>query len=482
MQSIHPIDAREAKIAKIAESETDMAALQKDLKEIIEGTAFKGSHRSGQFLKFIVDQAIVGNFDSLKERMIGIELFGRLPSYNTGEDAIVRVTASDVRKRLLQHYGRYGTTSQFYISLPLGSYIPEIVHKCEITVPPAEAFDAEAVDSLHGPLTAHPDATQPSLTQPSHEALTVSAVHPIELVPESSPNRRLWVLFGSSLVILNLALWGIFWFHSTRRKPEPASVLPWSALFNPAHATLLITSDPNLVAIQRMTGTEISVSDYANRKYIPEPNKLTPEETRFFNLVLKGDNSAAAIDPLIAVNIAELAKTSFQRIEVHAARSIRLTDLKTDDNFIILGSPRSNPWFSLFTDQLDFVFAFDQSSGQEIIRNLHPRANESSVYVPTALGWATGQSYAVMALVQNPDQNGQVLLLAGANAEGTEAAGKLSVDQSRFAAALQKCGIDPSGPAKHFELLLRLNTMAGSPNNVDVVACHTLPGTAPQKP
>jgi hypothetical protein len=57
------------------------------------------------------------------------EVFGRSPSYDTGEDAIVRVTASDVRKRLLQHYDRYGSASEFRINLPLGSYIPEIIYE-----------------------------------------------------------------------------------------------------------------------------------------------------------------------------------------------------------------------------------------------------------------------------------------------------------------------------------------------------------------
>jgi hypothetical protein len=57
------------------------------------------------------------------------EVFGRSPSYDTGEDAIVRVTASDVRKRLLQHYDRNGSASEFRINLPLGSYIPEIIYE-----------------------------------------------------------------------------------------------------------------------------------------------------------------------------------------------------------------------------------------------------------------------------------------------------------------------------------------------------------------
>src|ERR1700745_1337622 len=121
-------DARTIELAKITETEEDIARLQQHVKEVIEGAAFKGSHRSGQFLQYIVDQAIAGHFESLKERVIGVELFGRSPSYDTGVDAIVRVTASDVRKRLLQHYGKDGATSDFRISLPSGSYIPEITH------------------------------------------------------------------------------------------------------------------------------------------------------------------------------------------------------------------------------------------------------------------------------------------------------------------------------------------------------------------
>src|ERR1017187_9595726 len=119
-------DYREAELAKIAESADSVIALQKHMNEIIKGKSFKGRHRSGQFLKFIVDQAIAGHFDSLKERHMGIELFGRSPSYDTGEDAIVRVTASDVRKRLLQHYDRGESISEFRITLPLGSYITQI--------------------------------------------------------------------------------------------------------------------------------------------------------------------------------------------------------------------------------------------------------------------------------------------------------------------------------------------------------------------
>jgi hypothetical protein len=465
MLSPSSTDTRIAEIAKIAETKGGLASLQQHLKEVIEGDVFKGSHRSGQFLQYVVDQAIAGHFDSLKERVIGMELFGRSASYDTGDDAIVRVTASDVRKRLLQHYGRYGTTSGFRISLPSGSYIPEIMRDphVEVALPEMTAKPHELVPALHEPalVSGEPGVNAPAFPQ-------------LETMQPKVASWRLPLLFAILLVALNLALWGIFWSRSQHSEAAYISSLPWSALFGSSHVIELITSDPNIAEIQGLTGAQVSVSDYANHNYIPAPNKLTPELDNFCRIILRGDK-ASEVDVPIAAKVAELAQANSTTVDVRAARSIQLTDLKSDNNFVFLGSPRSDPWFSLFSDQLDFRFVFNKTSGSEYIRNFHPRPNEQPQYVPSALGWATGDSYAILAFVKNPDQSGQVLLLAGANAEGTEAAGKLVTDLPRLSNELRKCGIVSSGPLRHFEMLLHLNTMAGTPNNIDTVACHILP-------
>jgi len=123
MNSIAQSHPRTAKIAETPERKLPFSA--SIFRKLLRAQRLGESHRSAQFLKHIVEQSIAGSFESLKERSIGIELFGRSPSYDTGEDAIVRVTASDVRKRLLQHYGKHGATSEARLILPLGSYIPE---------------------------------------------------------------------------------------------------------------------------------------------------------------------------------------------------------------------------------------------------------------------------------------------------------------------------------------------------------------------
>jgi hypothetical protein len=179
----------------------------------------------------------------------------------------------------------------------------------------------------------------------------------------------------------------IAWNRYSVVEVAPRSSLLWSAFFRSPHSTQIITSDPNIAEIEAFTGGQLSVSDYANHNYIPDPSKLTPEVTNFCRNILRGDK-AAAVDMPIAVYIGQMALASSRNVSVHAARSIQIQDLASEDNFVFLGSPRTNPWSALFSDQLDFRFVFDPKAKTEFIRNERPRPQEASTYVPTAPGWA----------------------------------------------------------------------------------------------
>jgi hypothetical protein len=61
-------------------------------------------------------------------------------------------------------------------------------------------------------------------------------------------------------------------------------------------------------------------------------------------------------------------------------------------------------------------------------------------------------------------------LVAGSSAEATEAAGRFALDRDALAGELKKNGVSPAG----FQVLLRVKTMAGSPNSFSVVAFHRL--------
>ncbi len=361
------ISLNDERRVKIFESEKDLSLLQQHLTEVIEGAAFRGSRRSGQFLRYVVDQAIAGHFDCLKERVIGIELFGRSPSYDTGDDAIVRVTASDVRKRLLQHYGRYGTTSKFRINLPLARIF--LKFPTNLTAMETGRMNCPILWKCTRRLT-----TTGALSVPGTELTAATDIGvQAQTTPGESKLSRNWLILISLVTVLNLAILGVSWKRVQSVTAVPPSILPWSALFNSPHAIQLITSDPDIAEIQQYVGGEISTSDYANHHLIPNPDNMTPEVQHFWGVIM-GDDKASFVDAKIAVQIAELAEAYGKKIDIHAARNIQMSALQTDDNFILMGSPRSDPWSTLFSNQLDFRFVFDKSSGQEIIQNVHPQA------------------------------------------------------------------------------------------------------------
>jgi len=100
--------------------------VRQHLDHVLSSHAFTGSRRTQDFLRLIVSHALEGEYDNLRERMIGAELFGRPVGYDTGSDSVVRVRASEVRKKLAQYYSELrGERPAVRIELPSGCYVPK---------------------------------------------------------------------------------------------------------------------------------------------------------------------------------------------------------------------------------------------------------------------------------------------------------------------------------------------------------------------
>lgn len=109
----------------IAASDSDTTlAIELELVSILDGPAFHSSSRSRAFLRFVVEEALAGRQDMLKERTIGVSIFGKPSDYDTGADSTVRVRANEVRKRLAGHYDVVAPNAGIRIELPLGTYAP----------------------------------------------------------------------------------------------------------------------------------------------------------------------------------------------------------------------------------------------------------------------------------------------------------------------------------------------------------------------
>src|ERR1700677_4540276 len=120
MSTGHPPLTRESAVPTPEQA----VLIRRHLQQVLASHAFAGSKRTQDFLELIVSHALEGEFDQLRERMIGAEMFGRPISYDTGSDSVVRVKATDVRKKLAQFYAEAKDQPTVRIDLPSGSYVP----------------------------------------------------------------------------------------------------------------------------------------------------------------------------------------------------------------------------------------------------------------------------------------------------------------------------------------------------------------------
>src|SRR5215470_9233072 len=120
------------KPAEISAAQAD--TVRRALELVISSDAFAGSERCQDFLRLVVEHALAGELDALRERMIGVEMFGRPADYDTSNDAIVSVRATEVRKRLAKYYSEAAATPVVRIELPPGSYVPEFHWSSRIRV------------------------------------------------------------------------------------------------------------------------------------------------------------------------------------------------------------------------------------------------------------------------------------------------------------------------------------------------------------
>ena len=99
-------------------------AIEQQLDRITASDEFRKCPQLLRFLRFAVSEALSGRDGGSKERLIGMEVFGRAPDYDAGADPVVRVEARRLRRKLGEYYADGGREDPIEICLPKGGYLP----------------------------------------------------------------------------------------------------------------------------------------------------------------------------------------------------------------------------------------------------------------------------------------------------------------------------------------------------------------------
>ena len=146
-------------------------AVEMELDAICNDAHFRASQRNCAFLRYVITETLSGRADEIKERTLGKELFGRPISYDTGSDAVVRVRANEVRKRLIVYYENHASQAGWRVHLPLRTYVPRFVPEAEVkradAVPaPIPAAVSAPVETVMAPVAMSESAKEMEQHEP----------------------------------------------------------------------------------------------------------------------------------------------------------------------------------------------------------------------------------------------------------------------------------------------------------------------------
>ncbi|MGH9513342.1 MAG: hypothetical protein ACRD2U_14515 [Terriglobales bacterium] len=160
------------KVPNGTEAALNAVLVREQLRRLLAHTLFTNSKRYPVLLAYVVEQTLDGNGSDLKERTIGVEAFGREPNYDVNLDPVVRTTAAEVRKRLIQYYYSPDHSGELIIEIPVGSYAP-VFREPAFQTPAkadAEVMAGQIASTFHGPHVSEVPPVEPKSTRDRRSA------------------------------------------------------------------------------------------------------------------------------------------------------------------------------------------------------------------------------------------------------------------------------------------------------------------------
>src|SRR5260370_29232126 len=143
MKSAAESSERDANAAGSPAPEITPDSIRAALGKILASPGFANADRISRFLRYAVEETLNGQTDKLKESLVGIDVFGRKPTYDPRVDAVVRTEAVKLRARLREYYESEGREDQIGIDLPKGGYIPAFRHREKQPIEPPAPITPE---------------------------------------------------------------------------------------------------------------------------------------------------------------------------------------------------------------------------------------------------------------------------------------------------------------------------------------------------
>lgn len=97
-------------------------ATRAQVDRILQNKSLKLSEVQRRLLSYLADKSLAGEADDLKEYAIGLDAFGKPPSYDPRQESVVRMHVARLRQKLADYYRSEGIDDPIQIDLPKGGF------------------------------------------------------------------------------------------------------------------------------------------------------------------------------------------------------------------------------------------------------------------------------------------------------------------------------------------------------------------------
>ena len=402
-------------------SDEEKAAIQEQVGRLLADSHFSQSRRFPSFLRYVVEKTLSGQEDALKERTLGVEIFGRRADYDTASDPIVRVTAAEIRKRIAQYYQDPGHESELRVSLPPGSYIPQ----------------------FHWPEAAKQNGGTQAAIIPLTPAVVLDAV--LKEEPRRVSRRRWFWRPATALVVALLCAAAAFLWESTQRSPLNFF---WGPVINSNEPVLFCVADQSEYSAISLRDAE-------------DPTRQT---------LLKDNLTAIVIDDLNPIiRLAGLLQSSGKKYSLKGEGATDLTDLRNGPTIFV--GAFDNAWTLRLTRPLRYHFANNADMTEfRIVDSADPGRPRWVINRLQQMTTNDYRDFAIVARFTDSTTGKLAIVAAGVGRGGTRVAGEFLTEPANLA-QLERASAR-EGNKKNMEVVLSTQIIDSQPGTPKVEASY----------
>lgn len=402
----------------------DAEVIHAQLERILANPLFKHSKRYPTLLRYVVERTLDGHSEDLKERTLGIEVFGRDPDYDTNLDPVVRTTAAEIRKRLAQYYQEPNHETEHRIDLPLGSY--------------AARFQAPVGKSA-------PEIHTALLT----ESVPGNIISPA-LAPWVHPKHALRIAAYVGIpALMVLAFWLKPW------APHSALDRLWSPVVE--------SSSPVLLCVGQRPFAGFSPTEPQSSG--PVQSSAGPQTT-LFQLYYLGSQNVALTDVITLGRLTGFLQAKGKEYHIRGESSTTFEDLR--DGPVVLIGAFNNDWSMRLMGPRRF--SFERDGDTFWIKDAQNTSDKSHAVNYAMPYLKLTEDFALVSRALDPVTERMVVLAGGLTGYGTMAAGEFLSNP----AYLETIAASAPGKwaRKNVEVLISTKVINGQSGPPKVVIAH----------